>query len=118
MAAHFDLSRFRNPPSQLAALAGVTAQEDEMSDSRKTRPRKPDAVEATAAADNARTPGGEVNAAELVWPDGITGGEKTAALGELAALTIIARCRAGPTRRTTLMPALDIFSGSAFSMVG
>jgi hypothetical protein len=33
----------------------------------------------------------EVNAAELVWPEGITGGQKTTALGELAALTIIAR---------------------------
>ena len=33
----------------------------------------------------------EVNAAELVWPDGITGGEQTTALGELAALNIIAR---------------------------
>jgi hypothetical protein len=33
----------------------------------------------------------EVNAAELVWPDGITGGEKTTALGELAALNIISR---------------------------
>ena len=33
----------------------------------------------------------EVNAAELVWPDGITGGEQTTALGELAALSIIAR---------------------------
>jgi len=33
----------------------------------------------------------EVNAAELVWPEGITGGEQTTALGELAALTIIAR---------------------------
>jgi hypothetical protein len=33
----------------------------------------------------------EVNAAELVWPAGITGPEQTTALGELAALTIIAR---------------------------
>ena len=33
----------------------------------------------------------EVNAAELVWPTGITGGEQTTALGELAALSIIAR---------------------------
>jgi hypothetical protein len=33
----------------------------------------------------------EVNAAELVWPAGITGGQKTAALGQLATLTIIAR---------------------------
>jgi hypothetical protein len=33
----------------------------------------------------------EVNAAELVWPAGITGPEQTTALGELAALDIIAR---------------------------
>jgi hypothetical protein len=33
----------------------------------------------------------EVNAAELVWPDGISGGEQTTALGELALLNIIAR---------------------------
>ena len=33
----------------------------------------------------------EVNAAELVWPAGITAPEQTTALGELAALNIIAR---------------------------
>jgi hypothetical protein len=33
----------------------------------------------------------EVHGEELVWPDGITAGERTTALGELAALTIIAR---------------------------
>jgi hypothetical protein len=50
MAAHFDLSRFRNPPPQLAAtLSSSTPQEDGMSDSQKTRSRKPDAAEATAA---------------------------------------------------------------------
>jgi hypothetical protein len=49
MAAHFDLSEFRNAPPQLAAFASATAQEDNMSDSRKTRPRKPDAIEAMAA---------------------------------------------------------------------
>jgi ATP-dependent Clp protease, protease subunit len=43
MAARFDLSRFRNPPPQLAALAAMpTLQEDEMSDSETTSPRKPD----------------------------------------------------------------------------
>jgi len=43
MAAHFDLSRFRNPPPRLAALAAsATPQEDEMSDPHKTRPRKAD----------------------------------------------------------------------------
>jgi Bacteriophage lambda head decoration protein D len=35
----------------------------------------------------------EVNAAELVWPAGISSGEQTTALGELAALSIIARSR-------------------------
>jgi ATP-dependent Clp endopeptidase proteolytic subunit ClpP len=49
MAAHFDLSRFRNTPPQLAAIVtSFTPQEDLMSDAQKTRPRKPDAVEATA----------------------------------------------------------------------
>jgi hypothetical protein len=33
----------------------------------------------------------EVNAAELVWPAGITAGQKTTALGQLAAVNIIAR---------------------------
>jgi hypothetical protein len=42
MAAHFDLSRFRNPPLQLAALAATpNSQEDDMSDSKKASPRKP-----------------------------------------------------------------------------
>jgi len=43
MAARFDLSRFRNPPPQLAAtLTSSTPQEDEMSDAHKVRPRKSD----------------------------------------------------------------------------
>jgi ATP-dependent protease ClpP protease subunit len=43
MAAHFDLSRFRNTPPQLAAiLTSSIPQEDEMPDSHTTRPRKPD----------------------------------------------------------------------------
>jgi hypothetical protein len=43
MAAHFDLSRFRNTPPQLAAiLTSSTSQEDLMSDPQKTRGRKPD----------------------------------------------------------------------------
>jgi ATP-dependent Clp protease, protease subunit len=42
MAAHFDLSRFRNPPLQLAALVATPSpQEDDMSDSKKASPRKP-----------------------------------------------------------------------------
>ncbi len=42
MAARFDLSRFRNPPPQLAALVATPSpQEDDMSDSKKASPRKP-----------------------------------------------------------------------------
>jgi ATP-dependent Clp protease protease subunit len=47
MAAHFDLSRFRNTPPQLAALAATPSpQEDDMSDPKKTSPRKPGLDEA------------------------------------------------------------------------
>ncbi|MGH6902087.1 MAG: hypothetical protein ACREIR_05040, partial [Geminicoccaceae bacterium] len=42
MAAHFDLSRFRNTPPQLAALVATPSpQEDDMSDPKKASPRKP-----------------------------------------------------------------------------
>jgi ATP-dependent protease ClpP protease subunit len=50
MAARFDLSRFRNLPPPLAAIAATPSlQEDDMSDSKKASSRKPDTVEATAA---------------------------------------------------------------------
>ena len=48
MAAHFDLSRFRNAPPQLAALAATPSpQEDDMPDSKKASPRKPGLDEST-----------------------------------------------------------------------
>jgi ATP-dependent Clp protease, protease subunit len=48
MAAHFDLSRFRNPPPQLVALTATPSpQEDNMSDAKKASPRKPDPEEST-----------------------------------------------------------------------
>jgi hypothetical protein len=48
MAAHFDLSRFRNQPPQLAALAVTPSpQEDDMSDSKKASPHKPGLDEST-----------------------------------------------------------------------
>ena len=49
MAAHFDLSRFRNPPPLAASFTSSHPQEDLMSDPQKIRPRKPEAVEATSA---------------------------------------------------------------------
>ena len=54
MAAHFDLSRFRNTPPQLAAsLTSSDPQEDAMSDPNKTSSSKRDAAKAAAAPDNA-----------------------------------------------------------------
>jgi ATP-dependent Clp endopeptidase proteolytic subunit ClpP len=72
MAAHFDLSRFRNTPPQLAALfATPSPQEDDMSDSHKTRPRRPGAVEATAAGATPIEPSAEeIAAAESDRPAG------------------------------------------------
>jgi ATP-dependent Clp endopeptidase proteolytic subunit ClpP len=70
MAAHFDLSRFRNLPPQLAAiLTSSTPKEDEMSDSQKTRPRRADAgqqanLQPPAATDNEEPDAVEPNSAE------------------------------------------------------
>jgi ATP-dependent Clp protease protease subunit len=56
MAAHFDLSRFRNAPPQLAAiLTSSTPQEDAMSDPNKTSSSKRDAKVAAAPDGNAST---------------------------------------------------------------
>jgi ATP-dependent protease ClpP protease subunit len=50
MAAQFDLSRFRNPPPQLAALVATPSpQEDDMSESKKASPRKPGLGESATA---------------------------------------------------------------------
>jgi ATP-dependent Clp protease, protease subunit len=65
MAAHFDLSRFRNTPPQLAALATTTSQEDEMSDPSKTRSRKPDAAAAAAPDGTATTTDTEAGPAQV-----------------------------------------------------
>jgi ATP-dependent protease ClpP protease subunit len=56
MAAHFDLSRFRNAPPQLAAsLTSSHPQEDAMSDPNKTSSSKRDAARAAAAPDTTTT---------------------------------------------------------------
>ena len=60
MAAYFDLSHFRNPPPQLAALAAsVTAQEDDMPDPQKKRPGRSAPTKAEAAEDHRAHPDGE-----------------------------------------------------------
>jgi ATP-dependent Clp protease, protease subunit len=78
MAAHFDLSRFRNTPPQLAAiLTSSTPQEDDMSDSQKTKPRKAGPDESatpqvirpeTSPDDTAASPASQPAAAAQVEP--------------------------------------------------
>jgi ATP-dependent protease ClpP protease subunit len=61
MAAHFDLSCFRNMPPRLAALtASATAQEDDMPDPQKKRPGRAAPAKAEAAEDHRGHPDGEV----------------------------------------------------------
>ena len=108
MAAHFDLSRFHNPPPQLAAVAvSVTAQEDEMSEfSQVPTALKPDASEATAADDTAPAPGGEQisgsegdrpAAAAAEAPRAPAGDPAAAAVAQQAAPSAPAAAAAQPT---------------------
>jgi ATP-dependent Clp protease protease subunit len=123
MAAHFDLSQFRNAPPQLAALASATAQEDEMSDSRKTRPRKPDTDGAAAADDTApseQIAGAEDNQqveAAVECPRAPDGGPAAASLVQQATPTATAQPTAqaidldavrADERRATLAYAAEV----------
>jgi ATP-dependent Clp endopeptidase proteolytic subunit ClpP len=106
MAAHFDLSRFRNPPPQLAALpTSSTPQEDEMSDSQKTRPRKPDAAEATAAEDAASGATTEQIAAAGDRPaEAAEPAPAPAAAGEPSQVTAVAPAAASANQPTPPAP--------------
>jgi ATP-dependent Clp protease protease subunit len=86
MAAHFDLSRFRNTPPQLAALVAMPSpQEDDMSDSKKASPRKPGRDESatpqaappeTSADDTAAGPASQP--AAVAEPDSAVGSARPA----------------------------------------
>jgi ATP-dependent Clp protease, protease subunit len=86
MAAHFDLSRFRNTPPQLAALAATPSpQEDDMSASKKASPRKPGLDESatpqaappeTSADDTAAGPASQP--AAVAEPDSAVGSARPA----------------------------------------
>jgi hypothetical protein len=90
IAAHFDLSRFRNPPPQLVALlTSATPQEDEMSDSQKTRPRKPDPDPPATA--------------QVTPPE--TGADDTAN-SDASAPAAVADAKPAPAPATTPLPAL------------
>jgi hypothetical protein len=87
MAAHFDLSRFRHPPPQLAALAAAATQEDPMPEPDENRPvpvvepEHPDAPEPEAATAG---PGTEAHApqptAQVIDLDAVRADERRATL--------------------------------------
>jgi hypothetical protein len=78
MAAHFDLSRFRNTPPQLAVLAVTPSpQEDDMSDSKKATPRKPDGP-ATAQATPPETSADDTAAGPASQPAAVADAEPAA----------------------------------------
>jgi ATP-dependent Clp protease protease subunit len=108
MAAHFDLSRFRNAPPQLAAiLTRSIPQEDLMSDAQKTRPRKPDAVEAAAAGAVAT----EASTVQITAAAGDRPAESAepapapAAAGEPPQVTAVAPAAAGVNQAPPTAPA-------------
>ncbi len=74
MAAHFDLSRFRNTPRQLAALAAsATAQDDDMPDPQKKRLGRSAPTKVEAAEDHRAHPDGEAADVEAAAaPDAAT----------------------------------------------
>jgi hypothetical protein len=80
MAAHFDLSRFRNRPPQLAALVATPSpQEDDMSDSKKASPRKPGLDEsATPQAAPPETSAGDTAAGPASQPAAVSEPEPAA----------------------------------------
>jgi hypothetical protein len=89
MAAHFDLSRFQNPPSQLAAATFTQDQETDMPDPQKKRASKTppvaddltptDETTEEAASDEA-PPAIEPPAAQVIDLDGIRAEERQATL--------------------------------------
>jgi ATP-dependent Clp protease protease subunit len=109
MAAHFDLSRFRNAPPQLAAiLTSSTPQEDEMSDPQKTRQRKPDAVEATAASAAVTDPSTEQITAESDRPAEAAEPVPTSAAAPPTAQVIDLDAVRADERRATLASVAEV----------
>jgi ATP-dependent Clp protease, protease subunit len=88
MAAHFDLSRFRHPPPQLAALAAAaTPQEDPMPESNENRPVpvvEPEQPEAPEPETGAAGPGAGAHApqptAQVIDLDAVRADERRATL--------------------------------------
>ena len=76
MAAHFDLTRFRNTPPQLAASLSFHPQEDAMSDPNKTSSSKRDAAKAASAPDGNASTATDTQPAEAA--DGIPRAESVA----------------------------------------
>jgi ATP-dependent Clp endopeptidase proteolytic subunit ClpP len=113
MAAHFDLSRFRNAPPQLTAiLTSSTPQEDEMSDSHKTRPRTADSdppATAQALVSEADNNGGDPDASTASQPAAVAPAEPTPApaAAPLPALDGAVRPAEPPPQATAQVIDLD-----------
>jgi ATP-dependent Clp protease protease subunit len=97
MAAHFDLSRFRNTPPQLAALATTTSQEDAVSDPNKTSSSKRDTAKASGA------PGTDPTAPQATPPE--KRADDTAA-GPASQPAAVADAEPAPAPATTPQPAV------------
>ena len=73
MAAHFDLSCFRNPPPQLVAHSpSASAQEDDMPDPQKKRPGRSAPANAESAEDGQAPPDGEATVVEAAASEAAT----------------------------------------------
>jgi ATP-dependent Clp endopeptidase proteolytic subunit ClpP len=106
MAAHFDLSRFRNPPPQLAALiATPSPQEDAMSDSKKARPPRPHEATSTVATEQSPE---QIAAAESDRPAEAAESVPTPAAAQPTAQVIDLDTIRADERRATLAYAAEV----------
>ena len=112
MAAHFDLSRFRNPPPQLGALAATaTVQEDDMPDPQKKRPGRSARTMAEVAEDHQAPPDGDATDVEAAEADAATALE--AQPEQLAATDRAREATAQAPAEPGAPPEADAGNGSA-----
>ena len=109
MAAHFDLSRFRNTPPQLAALTATPSpQEDDMSDAKKASPPKPGLDEsATPQATPPETSAGDTAAGPASQPAVVAESEPAPANGTPEPAAGPARPAEPPRQATAQVIDLD-----------
>jgi hypothetical protein len=109
MAAHFDLSRFRNTPPQLAAVVATPSpQEADMSDSKKAGPRKSGSDQSTTPQVTAPETSADLTAASPAnQPAAIAEPEPAPASGTPEPAAGPARPAEPPTQATAQVIDLD-----------